>query len=132
MPSRRRTRASNARSSSNENTLFSDSIGTEWRTSVSWLAVGPPTRCVGRIGRAQLRVGFLKIHELAEQRVVLGVTDLRRILLVVEPVGALDLFAQLSGAGWPDPTPSHAEDIGATPARAVRPVNGDDQITPRA
>ena len=41
---------------------------------------------------------FLEIHELAEQRVVLGVADLGRIQLVVEPPGALDLGTQLRGA----------------------------------
>ena len=52
-----------------------------------------------RVGRGQLRVRRLEVLELAHQRVALGVADLRRVLLVVERVGTLDLLAQLGDAG---------------------------------
>ena len=53
----------------------------------------------GRIGRRQLWMVGLELLELAHQRVPLGVADLRRVLFVVEPVGALDPLAQVGDAG---------------------------------
>ncbi len=53
----------------------------------------------GRVRRAYFGMRFLELHQLAKQRVVLGVADLRRVLDVIQPVGALDLRAQLGSAG---------------------------------
>ena len=47
-----------------------------------------------RVRRDQLGVGGLERDELAEQLVVLGVADLRRVLLVVELVRPVDLGGQ--------------------------------------
>src|SRR3990172_10291974 len=44
-------------------------------------------------------MGFLKLDQLAEERVVFGVGDLGRVLLVVEPRGTVDLGAQLGNPG---------------------------------
>src|SRR3990172_12782916 len=44
-------------------------------------------------------MGFLKLDQLAEERVVFGVGDLGRVLLVVEPRGTVDLGAQLRNPG---------------------------------
>src|ERR1700682_3915721 len=52
----------------------------------------------GGVGRNQLRVLGLQLHELAKQRVVLGVGDLRLVELVVLSVRALDERAQLEDA----------------------------------
>ncbi len=55
-----------------------------------------PAHALGRrIRRDQLRMGGLQGDELPEQRVVLGVRKLRVVLLVIEPVGALDLCHQV-------------------------------------
>ena len=51
----------------------------------------------GRVGRRELGVLALELYELAEQAVVLGVRDLRRILDVVKAVVKLDLRTQLRG-----------------------------------
>ena len=76
----------------------SDSIGVRWRTSASAPLGAPPTRWVGESGVRSSGMLLLEVLELAEQAVVLGVADLRRVLLVVEAVGALEARAQLGGA----------------------------------
>ena len=63
-----------------------------------------------RIGRDQLGMGFLEVDELAIQLVVLGVLSSGRVLLVVQPIGAVDLFAQLGGSSCRVGGPSQAED----------------------
>ena len=52
-----------------------------------------------RVGRDQLRMGGLERDELAEELVVLGVAELRGVLLVVEPVRPLDDRHELGVAG---------------------------------
>ena len=94
----RRTRLSKARSSSNEKTLLSDSMGEEWRTSVSCELGAPPTRCVGESGVRSSGCSFSSATSSAYRRVVFSVGDLWRVQLVVEPAGPLDLLAQLRGA----------------------------------
>ena len=74
-------------------------MGTRCSTSPSGPPAGAPTRWVGESGVDQLRVCRLQLDELAEEPVVLGVGHLRRILLVIEPVGAGQHLAQLGGAG---------------------------------
>ena len=91
-------------------------MGVRWGTS-SKVAVGaPPTRWVGESGVAQLRMRGLDVLELAEQRVLVGVADLRRVQLVVEPVGALDQVAQLGDACGRERDRSRHEDIGGAAA----------------
>ncbi len=51
-----------------------------------------------RIGGDQLRVGGFERDELAKLRVVLGVGQLRRVLLVIEPVGPIEDLVQLGVA----------------------------------
>ena len=74
---------------------------------------GEPTRCVGESGVTQLRVGSLEVGQLAEEPVVLGVGELRRVLLVVQAVGSRQdaRAARLPGPApvrRPAPTPSTA------------------------
>jgi hypothetical protein len=52
-----------------------------------------------RIGRGERWVAAFEIGEAAEELVEIGVRDLGRVLLVVEPVVPLDLAPQLLGAG---------------------------------
>ena len=47
-----------------------------------------------RVGRHELREGRLQGDEPTEQLVVLGVADLGRVLLVVEPVRPVDLLGE--------------------------------------
>ena len=51
-----------------------------------------------RIGCGQLRVRSLQLDQLPEEPVVLGIGHLRRILFVVQPVGAGEDVAQLGRA----------------------------------
>ena len=98
-PRPRRTRVSKARSSSWLKALPSDSIGRRWRTSSNVALIAPPTRWVGESDVISSGMGGLEGDELAEQRVVLGVGELRRVLLVVEAVRALDRLDELGVAG---------------------------------
>ena len=52
----------------------------------------------GRVGRAQARVVLLERLQLAEERVVAAVVDLRRVLDVVQAVVPLELVPQEGGA----------------------------------
>ena len=52
----------------------------------------------GRIGRAELRICRLQFGQLAEEAVVLGVRDRRRVEDVIAVVGLAELLAQLVGA----------------------------------
>ncbi len=55
-----------------------------------------PAHALGRrFGRGQLRVRRFERNELAEQRVVVGVAQLRRVLRVVQLVGPLDLRGEV-------------------------------------
>ena len=64
------------------------------------LAARRPTDALGRrIGGAELGERRLERDELAEQCVVLGVGELRRVVLVVEPVRPLDDRGELGVAG---------------------------------
>jgi hypothetical protein len=52
----------------------------------------------GRVGRAQVRVLRLELHQLLKETIVFGVRNLGRVFLVVEAVVALDRAPQLLGA----------------------------------
>ena len=89
--SRRRTRSSNARSS----VLAHRVVEREHRHAVDELGEALGGRRADalrrRIGARELRVRCLERLELAEQRVVLRVGDLGRVLLVVEAQVAVQL-----------------------------------------
>ncbi len=78
----------------------------------------------GRIGRLQLRVRGLEVAELAEEPVVLGIGQLRRVLLVVEAVGALEDLAQLR-------CPLRAR-AWASPCLGLLVHGGEDRPIPRS
>ena len=87
---KRRTRSTNSVTSSSSKALSSDSIGTRCRTlpkRLAGLRADAPRRAVGahELGKARLdrRVA-------AAQRIVLGIGDLGRILLIVELVVVSD------------------------------------------
>ena len=75
-----------------------DSIGTRCRTGANDAAGAPATRCVGESGVTS--DGMLRFErlQLAEQRVVLGVADGRRVEHVVAMVVLLDLAPQRGDA----------------------------------
>ena len=88
-------RAIQARSSSAARTLASENIGCRWRTFVEpgdGLVADALRR---RVGRDQLGVLGLERLQLAEQRVVDVVADLRVVEDVVAVVVVRDLLAQL-------------------------------------
>ena len=62
----------------------------------------------GRVGRDQRRVVGLELPQLADQEVVLGVGDLRRVERVVALVVVLDQLAQLGRPGRRRLPPRHA------------------------
>ena len=55
----------------------------------------PPTCWVGESGRAQLRIGLLKLTQLTHQRVVLGVGYHRGVEHVVAVVLVSDLLGEI-------------------------------------
>ena len=87
-----------ARSSSAERALASDSIACGWRTFSSSLTGSPPIRCVGESGVTQLGMLGLDRPQLVEQRVVLVVADLGIVEDVVAVAVVVELAAQLGGA----------------------------------
>ena len=58
----------------------------------------PPTRWVGESGAARVGELFLKVAQLAIERVVLAVADRRRGFLVIAAVMLVDLAPQLRDA----------------------------------
>ena len=91
-------RAIQARSSSAERTLASESIGCGWVTFSSFeigVAADPLRR---RVGREQLGVLGLERAQLVEQRVVGVVADLGVVEDVVAVAVVLELAAQLGDA----------------------------------
>jgi hypothetical protein len=63
------------------------------------LAAARAHRAGGAVGRDELGVRLLEGEELALQRVVLGVRDLRSVLGVIEVVVTLDLTAKRLDTG---------------------------------
>ena len=71
-----------------------------------------PTRFDGRIRADQMRKRRLELAVLAHQRVIVGVGNLRRVLVVIEPVVPRDLLRQphqaVGGLGFGQLDLSHA------------------------
>ena len=95
------------------------------RPDVADLVEGAGRRAADPLGRRirgrQLRVGRLERDELAEQRVVLGVADLRRVLDVVELVGTVDRGRELgvTPGGGVDVEPRRGVDEGGVDRREL-------------
>ncbi len=99
LSSPRRSRSSNAFSSSSLYALSRLSIGSAWRTDAKFSAGRPPTRWVGESSGDEIGMIALEVLELAQQRIELGVGDLRRGLDVVALFVMADLLAELVDAG---------------------------------
>ena len=86
-------------------------IGTAWTTGANVDVATPRTVAVGDDVVGQLRMLRLERAQLAQQQVVLGVGQFRRVVLVVQPVVVRDQLAQLPrSAPWSESaTPSPAE-----------------------
>ena len=91
-------RLSQARSSSSLRALASDSIGCEVLDLLELLERRAAHALGRRVRREQLGVLALEVAQLAQQRVVLGVADLRVVEDVVAVVVVLELPPQLVGA----------------------------------
>ena len=70
------------------------SIGRAWATLASAVVGAAPSRFDGEVGAHQVRKPLLELAVLADQRVIVGVGNLRRVLVVIEPVVARDLLGQ--------------------------------------
>jgi hypothetical protein len=80
--------------SSRAKALSSDSIATLWRTLANFSAGGAPTLCEGESGRTSSGKRASMARVALAQRIVVGIGDDRRILLVVAPVVLGDLARQ--------------------------------------
>ena len=119
-------RSIQARSSSSERALASESIGCRCVTFSSLPTGSPPTRCVGRVRRQQLRVLALDRAQLVQQRVVGVVADLRVVEDVVAVPVVGELLAQL-GARAPPARHRSPEQLGEVVlAQALHPVLGGE------
>ena len=98
-PRNRRARAQNSENSSAFIALSSESIGTRWRSLAKPLSGRSPTILEGESGRIELREAGLDRGVAAAQGVVVGVADLRRVLLVVQAVVMRDLRCKLRQFG---------------------------------
>ena len=83
-----------ATSSSNENALSSDIIGTRWVTAAKVADARPADLLGRRVGRDELGELVLEGSQLAHQGVVVGVGDLGIVELVVALVVVPDLRAE--------------------------------------
>ena len=113
-------RAIQARSSSAQRTLASESIGCRCRTFSSRETGSPPTRCVGESGRDELGVLGLDPAQLVEQRVVGVVADLGVVEDVVAVPVVGELRAQLGGAVAPAPCVTRSTSSAAGCSRRAR------------
>ena len=126
---KRRTRARKSATSSSAKALPSDSIGTAWRTLRKRPAGFAPTlRRRASPARDQLRKARLDRGVALPERVVFGVGDGRRVLLVVAPVVLGDLggeplqlrrrlrFGQLVDWSAGLPRPDHLRFLPIVPA----------------
>ena len=91
-------RVPHASSSSRENALSSESIGTRCSTGANVDAGRPPGRCVGESGVTSVGMLRLELAQLADERVELGVGDLGLVEDEVPLVVVLDQLAQLRDA----------------------------------
>ena len=87
-------RPTKSTTSSSAKALSSDSIGTAWRTFLKRPDGAAPTFCDGEFARDEFRKSLLDGVEALAQRVVFGVGDARRIVLIVAPVVPLELERQ--------------------------------------
>ena len=94
-------RVPHASSSSRENALSSESIGTRCSTGANVDAGRPPGRCVGESGVTSSGCCRFERAQLAHQRVELRVGDLGRVEHEVLLVVVLDQLAQLCDAQLP-------------------------------
>ena len=125
-PRPRRTRASKARSSSWLNAFESDSIGRRWRTSSKVPASCAADALRRRVRRDERRKCRLEGDEPAEELVVVGVGEDRRVRLVVGPVCRLDPLARAPRGARPRPRSSSAA------ASSIRAGSTGRPSSPRA
>ena len=95
----RRSRSSNAFSSSSLYALSRLSIGSAWRTDGKAFGRSAADALSRGVDGDEVRVIALEILELAQQRIELGVGDLRRGVDVIALFVMADLLAELVDAG---------------------------------